>query len=143
MLGDIREVRTFIFGLEKATDKHDFIATIRDNRQNTPLDILLNSFQFIFILYTETFNIENSGLSKEDIDKIKQVNVYPSIKIVCNCNRDKVIRAFDRIDLDYVNNKWEDFVQENSDYGVILRQLPTLRPPKERRERRSRNSSYQ
>ncbi|CAC5394726.1 unnamed protein product [Mytilus coruscus] len=142
VLGNIREVKDFIFKLDKITINHKFFATLRHNKQNTPLDSLLEKFQFIFILYTETFVTENSGLSEGDIEKIRCADGYPKIKIICNCEKEKVINAIGRIDLSYRNeNKWDDFLKDGCIYHKILQQLrhvrrrrPNNRPRSSRRQ---------
>lgn len=94
------------------------------NDKNTPLDVLLETYRFIFILYTEKFDKEDIGFSKEDLQKIRSPDKYPNIKIICNCEQVVVKEAFDRIDLDFKHQRIKHFENENSEYHEILRQLP-------------------
>lgn len=82
--------------------------------------------------------MKKAGLSEKDVDKIRRMDHYPQIKIVCNCERSLVNEAIGRIDLNFFNthDKWDDFVKKNSKYRDILKQLRVLHSKKNRKETR-------
>lgn len=127
------KVEDFICKLQNITEKKfDYIAGLYANDENTQLDILLATYQFIFILYTKKFDMEKAGLSEKDVDKIRRKDHYPQIKIVCNCEESLVNKAIGRIDLNFfdTNAKWDDFVKGDSKYLDILKQLRVLHSKK-------------
>lgn len=136
--------------LEKIARNLGYEEILCGNEQNAPLDILLENFTFIFILYTETFDIDKSGLSKGDIDKVKFVKKkeygeLEKIQIVCDCKKEKVMKALGRIDLflKETEDTWDFFVTKNGAFHKILKKLPTTKPTirKKRSVRRKTISS--
>lgn len=113
------EVLDFISKLQEISENFTYMAWFYVNDENTQLDTLLATYQFIFILYTENFDMTNAGFSEEDINRICRGD-HPKIKTICNCERRLVT---DRIDLDFKNKSWDDFLKPDSKYHEILEKL--------------------
>lgn len=128
VLGTEIEVEKFISALDNINEKFNFMLVLHANDTNIPFDVLLTTYQFIFILYTTDFGIINVGLTEADIAKIRRRDEHPQIKIICNCERSLVIDAFHRIDLDFMNKYWNDFVNKDCKYLKILKQLRRHHP---------------
>lgn len=130
------EVLKFISKLKEISENLNHMAWFYVNDENTQLDTLLATYQFIFILYTENFNMTNGGFSEEDINRICRGD-HPKIKTICNCERRLVT---DRMDLDFKNNRLDDFLKPNSKYHEILKKLQkdNLEKTEKKNNRKSR-----
>lgn len=131
VLGNEKEVDVFIHSLNRITESFSYCTVARGDKQNTQLDYLLKKYAFVFILFTENLKVDSLGFTRGDIDNIQCMGLYPKIKIICKCRRDVVIRALGRIDLDFQNNRWDDFMKPDSKLHHILRQLPIFKGEKE------------
>lgn len=117
VLGNIAEVKEFISKLEKNARNLGYKRILYDNEQNAPLDILLENFTFIFILYIETFDIDKFGLSKGDIDKVKFVKKkengeLENIQIVCDCKKGKSDEGRIDLFLKETEDRWDFFLKK-------------------------------